>query len=159
MLTVPTTSDIQHQQAITESYQIMASSSGFTPQAPPTDFDRLKLLIQTPASAFTNNPLDLPLHKQIWSADLTSTELRSLAKLANDRLQDALAAQIKAMNKEIAKLKARADECGRVARHDDEDDLRGDVCARVLERWGHEEMVEGMTGRALRFRDARASGS
>ncbi|KAK5681772.1 hypothetical protein LTS10_006305 [Elasticomyces elasticus] len=91
-----------------------------------TNYGRLKTLISQPESQFspTNS-----LHKSVWSAELTTSELQALHRRARKQLEQAM------------KTKAP------VADREDVEGLKSDVCKLVLERWSHEKAVEEMTGK------------
>ncbi|EMC94621.1 hypothetical protein BAUCODRAFT_140924 [Baudoinia panamericana UAMH 10762] len=87
------------------------------------------------------------LHKHVWRADLSKAELEALLYITDLKLKASIKEQMKAHTKELEKLKKKRDAWFYVPAHDDEGDIRGDICMKVMERWGHEKMVEEMTGK------------
>ncbi|KAK4894472.1 hypothetical protein LTR27_007358 [Elasticomyces elasticus] len=108
-----------------------------------TDYGRLKTLISQPENHFS--PTD-SLHKSVWSAELTTSELHALHRRARKQLEQAMKTKVQVLEVEIDKLKFRLSQQAPVADREDVDGLKGDVCKLVLERWSHEKAVEEMTG-------------
>ncbi|KAK5698804.1 hypothetical protein LTR97_006452 [Elasticomyces elasticus] len=108
-----------------------------------TDYGRLKTLISQPESQFS--PTD-SLHKSVWSAELTTSELQALHRRARKQLEQAMKTKVRALEIEIDKLTFRLSQQALVVDREDVEGLKGDVCKLVLERWSHEKAVEEMTG-------------
>ncbi|KAK5129056.1 hypothetical protein LTR85_000389 [Meristemomyces frigidus] len=121
-----------------------SAMSSNSPQTEPLALDQAKHTVKQPASAFVKGD---SLHKQVWAAELTEEELEELLEIAHTKLEAAIRRQVKALVKEAEKLKRTLDQGLRVADHEDHEDLKGDICAKVMERWEFEKRVVEMTGR------------
>ncbi|KAK3651607.1 hypothetical protein LTR56_004336 [Elasticomyces elasticus] len=108
-----------------------------------TDYGRLRTLISQPERHFS--PTD-SLHKSVWSAELTTSELQALHRRARKQLEQAIKTKVRALEIEIDKLTFRLSQQALVVDREDVEGLKGDVCKLVLERWSHEKAVEEMTG-------------
>ncbi|TKA74108.1 hypothetical protein B0A55_07088 [Friedmanniomyces simplex] len=129
------------------SQQWGAASTGDTPRATsPTEpaFTRLKHLITLPESDF---PPNNPLHKQIWSVELSTLQVRTLFAIAHTRLERAVKDKRDALEEESEKLDALLTRGMRIPQRADPEDVKGDVCVLVLQRWTYERDLELMRGR------------
>ncbi|KAK4550782.1 Tripeptidyl-peptidase sed1 [Oleoguttula mirabilis] len=121
----------------------------------PSAVERMKGTVKQPASAFTEGD---SMHKQVWSAELSKAELEEVLKVAHIKLEAAVRRQIRALVKEAEKLKQKADQGLRVAEHQDFEDLKGDICAKVIERWMFEKRMDEMTGKPTWAKGDRVNG-
>ncbi|KAK3648584.1 hypothetical protein LTR56_007410 [Elasticomyces elasticus] len=119
------------------------ASTSTADNASETDYGRLKTLISQPESQFspTNS-----LHKSVWSAELTTSELQALHRRARKQLEQAMKTKVRALEIEIDKLTFGLSQQAVVVDREDVEGLKGDVCKLVLEQWSHEKAVEEMTG-------------
>ncbi|KAK1814856.1 hypothetical protein LTR12_010721 [Friedmanniomyces endolithicus] len=108
-----------------------------TPSTPPdSDFLRLQHLIILPETAFT--PAN-PFHKQLWAASLSAEELRTLLVDAQGLLEHAIRIKSDALRAELEKLEKleeRFAEGVTSPMREEVEDMKGDICAAMLQRWG-----------------------
>ncbi|KAK0947074.1 hypothetical protein LTR29_001357 [Friedmanniomyces endolithicus] len=107
------------------------------------EYHRLRRIIKEPEACF--GPED-PMFKQVWAADLIEAEMKSLFEVAHKQLERAIKAKVAALQTELDKLNHML-ACGfPELGHEDPEDLKGDLCQLVLQRWSYESAVEEMTG-------------
>ncbi|KAK0260619.1 hypothetical protein B0A54_14629 [Friedmanniomyces endolithicus] len=108
---------------------------------PGPDFLRLQHLIILPETAFT--PAN-PFHKQLWAARLSAEELRTLLVDAQGLLEHAIRIKNEALRTELEKLEKLEEhvvEGMTSPMREEVEDVKGDVCAAVLQRWGLQRRV------------------
>ncbi|KAK0792416.1 hypothetical protein LTS16_007771 [Friedmanniomyces endolithicus] len=105
---------------------------------PDSEFLRLQDLIILPEAAFT--PAN-PLHQQIWSADLSAEDLGTLLTDAQILLEHAIRIKSDALRTELENLEEQFAEGVTSPIREEVEDVKGDVCAAVLQRWGFQRDV------------------
>ena len=107
------------------------------------DFSRLKQNITSAHSNATN------IHKQIWSADLSSAELQDLLMHAHEGTEAALKRYVLALESEAFKLRwalqnasAQLENC----RKGTEEEIKGNACVLMEQKWVFERLLEAITG-------------
>ncbi|KAK0255976.1 hypothetical protein LTS09_008906 [Friedmanniomyces endolithicus] len=122
--------------------QFEALMSAIAPMSP--EYHRLRRVIKEPEGFCA--PED-PMFRQVWAADLTGAEIKSLFEVAHKQLERAIKAKVAALQMELDKLSHVLARGFPEVGHEDPEDLKSDVCQLVLQRWSHESAVEEMTGR------------
>ncbi|KAK0342206.1 hypothetical protein LTR29_013216 [Friedmanniomyces endolithicus] len=122
--------------------QFEALMSAIAPMSP--EYHRLRRVIKE-SEGFCA-PED-PMFRQVWAADLTGAEIKSLFEVAHKQLERAIKAKVAALQMELDKLNQVLARGFHDVGQEDPEDLKSDVCLLVLQRWSHESAVEEMTGR------------
>ncbi|KAK1058654.1 hypothetical protein LTR74_013206 [Friedmanniomyces endolithicus] len=128
------------------SEAFMSAIAAASEMAMSPEYHPLRRLIKEPEGFFARED---PMFKQVWAADLTEAEIKSLFELAHKQLERAIKAKAAALQRELDKLNQVLARSFREVGHEDPEDLKGDVCQLVLQRWNHESAVEEMTGRKV----------
>lgn len=84
------------------------------------------------------------MHKQLWAAELNRNELDAILDITHKELEVAIKSYIKALKKETITLRHKLEQGLRVSDLNDDEGIKGYICAKVMERWSFEKRVEEM---------------
>jgi len=127
-----------------EAFMLAVAVASAMPMSP--EYHRLRRLIKEPEGFFAREG---PIFKQVWAANLTEVEIKYLFEVAHKQLERAIKAKVAALQRELDELNQVLARGFREVGHEDPEDLKGDVCQLVSQRWNHESAVEEMTGRKV----------